>query len=316
MDIVFVDLLYQPKGSFDDDFITIEKAVEGKSVFHLRVESKDGVRALLWAGVCIWQMSPRRVVFLSAKMWHLILMLPLALFFPVYAIYHFRPNVRGRIHDFLLPLISRVYSFAAYSESVRSYLCTITKRTIPLLAHRSIDKSRSFGLLLWKLQQNQVNIFCPGIRNGVRDPLDYGILKKNIEGVIGRPVCDLVVQDVDYPLQGSKEVSLRLTSMLSDDEYARLYSDSLIIAMKFCPGYEARSSAMINDALGKGCIVLTDAHPITIQYGYPRGLVTNLEHLPHLIKEINIGKFCSAQIPGFDEGEARQSWINFLKLEN
>lgn len=314
VEILFVDLLYQSKGSFDDDFATIRKAVEGNSIFHLKVQSKSGLVALASTIGCILKASPRKVVFLSAKIWQLIFLLPLAFLYPAYVIYHFRPNTRANMHDRVLPLLSRVYAFAAYSESVRSYLCDVTKREVPVVASRSINKYQSHALLLKKLKQDSVHVFCPGIRPGVRLPLEYEALKRGIEIAFKRPVCSLVVQDAVHPFQNSDAVSALVSSKLTDEDYARLYNDALIIAMSFCPEYEARSSAMINDALGKGCIVVTDAHPITIQYGYPMGFVTDLEHLPHVITGIRNGSLGAEQIPGFDNGDARQSWMAFLKL--
>lgn len=314
IEIIFIDLLYQPKGSFDDDFNTIAKSVEGNSIFHLRVQSKNEVGALAQTLACILKMSPRKVVFLSAKMWQLILLLPLAYFRPVYVIYHFRPNTRASVHDRVLPLLSKKYTFAAYSESVRKHLCTVIKRDVPLVASRLIDRYASFELLTRKLQQDQIHVFCPGIRHGVRLPLDYRALKRGIEGTLGRPISSMTVQDASDFGQMCDEVSAWVPSKLSDEEYSRLYNEALIISMRFCPEYEARSSAMINDALGRGCIVVTDAHPITIQYGYPMGLVTDLEHLPQVIANVCNGSLGPAQIPGFDNGEAKKSWMDFLKL--
>lgn len=312
LDILFVDLLYQPKGSFDDDFATIAKSVEGKSILHLKVSPKGSVLPLAQVIWSILHLSPCQVVFLSAKIWQLILLAPLALLRPTYAVYHFRPNIRSRMHDRVLPLLSRVYAFAAYSENVRRYLCEVTSRDIPVVASRQIDKRRSIDALASKLERSMVSVFCPGIRSGVRMPLDYEALRSGVERVLGRPVCRLVVQDTDRPLTKGWGADW-VPPMLLEQEYALLYDEALIIAMRFYPGYEARSSAMINDALGRGCIVITDAHPITTQYGYPMGLVTDLEHLPILVKDIQSGAFGPDRIPGFDQLEARKSWTEFLK---
>lgn len=314
VDILLVDLLYQPKGSFDDDFATIAKSLEGKSIFHLKVTKNGSLNRLLQVITSLFQMSPRKVVFLSAKIWHLILLTPIALFCRTYAVYHFRPNMRAKMHDRALPLLSRVYAFAAYSESVREYLCEITGRDIPIVASRLIDKRRSFETLIKKLGLSVVNVFCPGIRSGVRMSMNYEELKRGVEQSLVRPVVSLVVQDCNRPFQSDRDVLTWAAPKLSEDEYARLFDEALIIAMNFYPGYEARSSAMINDALGRGCIVVTNAHPITFQYGYPRGLVTNLEHLPLVIEAVQNGSIGADQIPGFDYVEARKSWMEFLKL--
>lgn len=315
LDILFVDLLYQPKGSFDDDFATIAKSVEGKSILHLKVIQEGRVAPLVQVIWAIFQISPCQVVFLSAKIWQLILLAPLALLRPTYAVYHFRPNKRSRMHDQVLPFLSRVYTLAAYSENVRKYLCEVTSRDIPVVASRLIDKRRSIDALAKKLEKNSVSVFCPGIRSGVRMPLDYEALRSGVERAMGRPVCSLVVQDTDRPLTKRGGGTNWVPPMLPEQEYALLYDEALIIAMRFYPGYEARSSAMINDALGRGCIVVTDAHPITVQYGYPMGLVTDLEHLPLLVERVQSGAFGPAQIPGFDQLEARKSWTEFLKLD-
>lgn len=312
---LFVDLLYQPKGSFDDDFATISQALEGNSIFHLKVRSKCNLGALLEVVGCIWKESPRNVVFLSAKLWQLIVLSPLALFFSIYAVYHFRPKTRGRLHDLVLPVLAKIYSFAAYSENVRAYLRKITTADVPLVASRLINKHQSFELLIKKLESDEVRVFCPGIRSGVRVPLAYVDLKRGIESALGRQVSALVVQDTSNTLPRAREVTAWLPSKLPDEEYACLYADALIVGMRFCPDYEPRSSAMINDALGNGCIVLTDEHPITVQYGYPEGLVTNLEHLPRVIESICNGTIGPGQIPGFDKEEARKSWIGFLNLD-
>jgi hypothetical protein len=218
------------------------------------------------------------------------------------------------MHDRVLPWLSRVYEFAAYSESVRQYLCDVTGRNIPMVASRLVDKRRSIEFINKKLQQSVVKVFCPGVKQGVRLSMNYNELKQGIEKALARRVDDLVVQDLDRPLQDCSGVSTWAPPMLAEDEYARLYDESLIIAMKFYPGYEARSSAMINDSLGKGCIVVTDAHPITLQYGYPKGFVTDIEHLPSVIERVQNGCLGPKQIPGFDYMEARESWVKFLKL--
>lgn len=315
VDILFVDLLYKPKGSFDDDYASISKSMDGRRILHLKVEKKGYLRPLLLVVSSAYRLSPGKVVFLSAKIWQLIFLAPLRFFCPIYAIYHFRPNIRARMHDRMLPLLSRVYKFAAYSESVRQYLCVVTGLNIPIVASRLIDKRRSIELMIKKLEKNVVKVFCPGVKQGIRLPMNYDELKQGIEKALARRVGDLVVQDVDRALQQDcTGVSTWVPPMLAEDDYARLYDEALIIAMKFYPEYEARSSAMINDSLGKGCIVVTNAHPITLQYGYPKGFVTDIEHLPSVIESVRNGSLGPEQIPGFDYMEARISWINFLKL--
>lgn len=315
IDVLFIDLLYQQKGSFDDDFSTISKALDGSSIFHLKVESGKHAGALFRVISAIFQLSPRKVVFLSAKIWQLILLSPLSLLRPTYAVYHFRPNLRAKLHDRVLPLLSRLYALAAYSESVKKYLATTTGQDIPIVASRLINKRQSIELLTNKLGQSKVCIFCPGIRLGVRMPMDYAALREGVEQALSQPVEKLVIQESNRQLQTETGVSAYVPPMLSESEYARFYEESLIIAMMFHPGYEARSSAMINDALGKGCIVVTEAHPITIQYGYPTGLVTNLKHLPLVVEGIRNGSIGVDQIPGFDYIEAKKSWLEFLKLD-
>lgn len=315
VDILFVDLLYKARGSYDDDFATISKAVEGKRIHHLKVEAKGYLRQLSLVISSFYHMSPRKVVFLSAKLWQLILLAPLGFFRPIYAVYHFRPNTRARMHDLVLPLLSHVYKFAAYSENVQQYLCVVTGRNIPMVASRLIDKRRSIELIIKKLEQSVVKVFCPGIKQGIRLSMNYHELKQGIERALALRVGDLVVQDLDRSLQNCIGVSTWAPPMLAEDEYARLYDESLIIVMKFHPEYEARSSAMINDSLGKGCIVVTDAHPITLQYGYPKGFVTDIVHLPSVIESVRNGRLGPDQIPGFDDMEARESWVRFLKLD-
>lgn len=313
VDILFVDLLYRSRGSFDDDFATISKSMEGKRIYHLKVDRSGFIRPLLTVLSGVYRMSPRKVVFLSAKLWQIILLAPLRVFYSVYAIYHFRPNVRAGMHDRVLPMLSRVYRFAVYSKNVQQYLCVVTGRNVPIVASRLIDKRRSVEMIFEKLGRDVVKVFCPGIKQGVRLSMDYDELKQGIEKALGRRVGEIVVQDVDRSLQDCDAVSTWAPPMLGEDEYARLYDDSLLIGMRFYPEYEARSSAMINDALGKGCIVLTEAHPITIQYGYPKGFVTDIEHLSSVVESVRNGSLGHEQIPGFDHMEARKSWENFLK---
>lgn len=314
LDILFVDLLYQPKGSFDDDFTTIAKSVKGESIYHLRVAAKGRIAPLVKVIWFIFRNSPCQVVFLSAKIWQLIVLAPLAMWRPSYVIYHFRPNVRARLHDLVLPLLSRVYKLAAYSENVRRYLCDVTSRDIPIVASRLIDKRRSINNLHRKLAADIVDVFCPGIRPGVRMPLEYDSLRKGVESALGLPVRRLMVQDAGSMPKIVEQGADWVPPMLSDHEYASIYREALIVAMKFYPGYEVRSSAMINDALSSGCIVVTDAHPIALQYGYPNGLVTDIEHLSLVVERVRSGDYDYDQIPGFDQLEARQSWIEFLKL--
>lgn len=312
-DILFIDLLYRPKGSFDDDFATIAKAVEGGRIFHLKV-AQTGRFGPLWQVVtAIVRMSPRRVVFLSAKVWQLMLLAPLALLKRSYAVYHFRPNARATMHDRVLPVLARAYSLAAYSAGVQDYLRRVTRKEIPLVASRLIDKRRSLARLADKLRQGHVDVFCPGIRPGVRVPLDYAALRQGLERAAGKPVRNLVVQDAGADTSANAGAVRWAQPMLSDEDYARLYDDSLVIPMKFAADYEVRSSAMINDALGRGCILVTETHPIVAQYGFPEGLVTDLEHLPAVIERVASGRFGPGDIPGFDEAEAKQSWAAFLK---
>jgi hypothetical protein len=217
------------------------------------------------------------------------------------------------MHDRLLPWLARAYTLAAYSAGVQRYLQQVTGHDIPLLASRLIDKRRSLERLAAKLRQDHVDVFCPGIRPGVRVPLDYIALRQGLELALAKPVRNFTVQEAGADA-ARDAVSVRWAQpMLSDEDYARLYDDSLVIPMKFAGDYEVRSSAMINDALGRGCILLTEPHPIVAQYGFPEGLVTDLAHLPALIRRIADGCLGPDDIPGFDDEEAKRSWATFLQ---
>jgi len=313
-DLLFIDLLYRPKGSFDDDFATITKAVDGQRIFHLKVAQTGRFGPILQVIAAIWRMSPPRVVFLSAKIWQLMLLAPLMLFKRGYAVYHFRPNTRGGMHDRVLPWLACMYKLAAYSAGVQDYLSQVTGKPVPLLASRIIEKHRAFARLVEKMDQDHVDIFCPGIRPGVRVPIDYKELRREVETALGKPVRIIVVQDAGADTSRHTDIVHWAPMMLSDEDYTRHFDESLVIPMKFASNYEARSSAMINDALGRGCIVLTEAHPITAQYGLSQGMVTDLANLPTVIKRVASGQFGPDNIPGFDYAEAKRSWTEFLKL--
>lgn len=314
-DILFVDLLYQPKGSFDDDFVTIKSFMDGKSVLYLKVYKRGLLSPLFSVLSVFFRTSPAQIVFLSAKLWHLVVLIPLALLRPSYAIYHFRPAVRGRLHDRVLPWLAKVYRFAVYGDSVRRYLCRVTNHEIPLIAHRVVDKRLTIRKIRSKLEGGSLMVFCPGIKPGVRMPIPYDYLSDRIRRTLSRPVDKLIVQDSAFPTQNEQYGVTFVPQRLSDLEYSRLYDEALIIAMEFHPDYEGRSSAMINDALRSGCIVITDEHPITNQYGYPDGLVTDLDHLSHTIDAIRNGTIGYDQVPGFDYEEGRRSWMYFLGLD-
>jgi hypothetical protein len=312
--ILFFDLLYSEHGSFLDDYQTIDASLSGHEHVYVRVNIQDN----FWLGKvlgAVAKFKPERIVFLSAKIQQLLIMLPFILGKRIYAIYHFRPNGRKLSHQVILPVLGRFYKFAAYSPGVESYLRSVIREGVSLVTARAIRKEAAAELAKRKVGQDQITVLLPGIRPGVRDYIEPSSMVAKLESVIGKRISKVYVQSSEpRPPHLDSKVEW-IAGKMTDEEYKAIYARSLFVGVKFNNDYETRSSAVVTDAIGHGCILITWDHPITRQYGFPKRLVTNVENVQTTVNALSGDKCLESLYQDYqDLNEARTLWIDYLEL--
>jgi hypothetical protein len=68
------------------------------------------------------------------------------------------------------------------------------------------------------------------------------------------------------------------------------------------------------DALANGSITLSESHPIVTQYGFPDGLVTDIEHLEESLNAFRGEDAAPALYRDYDEHCFARRWREFLEV--
>lgn len=313
--VLFVDLLYSEHGSYDDDFNAICRALPGVGCDYLKCDVRFGVRSVLRAFRSALSFRYTKVVFLSAKVNQLALLVPLCLFRRTYAIYHFLPNSRVRLHSRLLPLLSKCFRIATYADAVSEIVGNITGAKPPTLPSRIVEKDESERLLRGKFSDEAgLRVLVPGVRSRVRKFIDPQRLLTNLRQATGAREISLFIQGdpidtyVDHP-------SIEFVRKgIPKDEYDAMYRSCHVIAVEFDDDYEARASGVILDAAASGCLVLTVEHAINRDYGFPHSILCDIERIGPLIDRIRSGEPLQPVIPGAGVKEFGQRWRSFLGI--
>jgi hypothetical protein len=313
--ILFIDLLHVVGGSLDDDIHSIDRAmsVDYKTKY-IKVSSDSGLFDTLKVYIDVFPFYPSKIVFLSSRVNQLFLFLPLRLFFKCYFIYHFMPNHRIKFHSYALPLLAKFYKLGVYSKGVSNILFKLLGFAPDILPSRIIDAELSFRKLRKKIFYNHVDLLIPGVKPGVRNPIDLPTILAKINN-LGVDVDTVYIQSKDkfpeYNLEGYT-LNIKKFGYIELSDYLNIFSESLFIVVDFDESYEVRASGVILDALNSGTIVITNDHPIVFQYGYPNTTVTNLENVHKIISKIKNSNKNDGLIEVYNFEDFRRIWNTFL----
>lgn len=314
--ILFVDLLYSEHGSYDDDFEAIRQALSEVEYDYLRCDVRDGVGGVLRTLRSALTCSYSKVVFLSARINQLALLAPVGLLSKTYAIYHFMPNSRVRLHSRLLPVLYKFFQFSTYADGVSDLFSSATGTRPPALPSRIVDKNESERLLRAKFASAAVlRVLVPGVRPGVRKFIDPVKLHGQLQQATGAHEIRLFIQgEPESSLVGHSNIEF-VPKGIPKDEYNALYRSCHVVAVEFEESYEVRASGVILDAAASGCLILTTGHAITRGYGFPETILCDIEHIGLLITRIRSNEPLKPLIPGAGVKEFVQRWHAFLDLK-
>ena len=313
--ILLVDLLHSDGGSLDEDVRSISSALAvDHEVEHLRYDQRVGNRAI--AGVFRRVLTFRydKVVFLSSKVGQLFLLAPLRLVAQCYVIYHFMPRHRQSFHERALKGLSNFFKIAVYAGGVADQLQRSLGYRPVVLPSRIVDTKRSLVALREKLAQPQIRVLVPGVRAGVRKPVELAPIIETLAGRLGYSLEGIYVQSGEITAEQQARGIVRKVGKLPQADYDALYDSALIVAIEFEEDYEVRASGVVLDALRSGSIVLSNGHPIIKQYGYPHSVVTDLAHVQSVLDALRSAPDAQARalIPGADFEDFRARWHSFL----
>jgi hypothetical protein len=279
MRILFCDLQYSERGSFDDDIQAIRTVLTWAEIEYY----KDNVKVSDLQKVAKLLLFLRggrfdRVVFLSAR-----LTVAFALSFLIrdlYCIYHFLPNSRKSLHVRLLRLMRGRVRFGVYGAGLVDQLRLESGIEAVLVPSRRVVLAESVKRYEQKARQKSLTVLVPGLRPGVREAVD---IQKYVDGLAARGFeIGLIRVQGECDTSKVKGSVEKIEGYADAADYAELFHRSTFVIMHFSPAYELRCSGMVLDAVMHGCLVLTVAHPITNQYGFPRFPVVNLESAERL----------------------------------
>ena len=311
MRVLFCDLQYSERGSFDDDIRAIRTALTWAEIEYYKdnVKASDVQKiARLLAFVRKGRFD--RVVFLSAR-----LTVAFALSFLIrdlHCIYHFLPNSRKSLHVRLLRLMRGRVRFGVYGAGLVEQLRAESGTPAILVPSRRVDLNASVALYERKARQNRVTVLVPGIRPGVREAIDLqkyvvGLTAKGFEIEVVRVQGDVDSSQLTVPVE-------KIDGYPDASAYAELFRLSTFVIMHFSPGYELRCSGMVLDAVTHGCVVLSVAHPITSQYGYPRFPVVGIESVERLSSEASSIREALLRSSIVFDQDFSDSWRSYLCL--
>ncbi len=313
--ILFVDLLYSEHGSYDDDIQAIRKALSGVDSDYLKCDVRYGMWGVLRTLSSALSFKYDRVVLLSSKLSQLAILAPLSLLRNTYAIYHFMPNSRVRLHSRLLPVLSKCFCFATYNDAVSDVLNSVIKKKPPALPSRIVEKDESERLLREKFAGGgALRVLVPGVRPGVRKFIDPQWLLTQLQQTIGAHEIRLFIQGEPVEAFVNHRNIEFVRKGIPKDEYDALYRNCHVIAVEFDDRYEVRASGVILDAAASGCLILTTEHAICRSYGFPSSILCDIEQIGALINRIRSGEPLQPLVPGAGVKEFSQRWRKFLGL--
>ena len=313
--ILFVDLLYSEHGSYDDDYAAIRQALPEVHCDYLKCNVRDGMGGMLHTLRSALSRRYAKVIFLSAKVYQLAMLAPLGLLSDTYAIYHFMPNSRVRLHSRMLPVLSKCFHFATYADAVSDLFGSVATTRPPSLPSRIVEKAESERLLREKFAScASLQVLVPGVRPGVRKFIDPQRLLAQLQQATGAREIRLFIQGdpVDASV-GHPSIEF-VRKGIPKDEYNALYRSSHVVAVEFDDSYEVRASGVILDAAASGCLVLTTGHAINRGYGFPDTILCDIERIGALIGRIRSGGPLQPLVPGAGIEEFSQRWRAFLSL--
>jgi hypothetical protein len=313
--ILFVDLLYSQNGSYDDDFKAISEALTGERCDYLKCDVRDGMRGVLRTLASALSFQYDKVVLLSAKVSQLAVLAPLSLLRNTYAIYHFMPNSRVRLHSRLLPVLSKCFYFATYTDAVSDLFGSVTGKRAPALPSRIVEKDESERLLREKFAGGgALRVLVPGVRPGVRKFIDPQRLLTQLQQATGAHEIRLFIQGESVEAFVNHPNIEFVRKGIPKDEYDALYRSCHVIAVEFDDSYEVRASGVILDAVASGCLILTTDHAIGRSYGFPNSILCDIKRIGVLIDRIRSGEPLQPLVPGAGVNEFSQRWRKFLGI--
>lgn len=313
--VLFVDLLYSEHGSYDDDFAAIRQALPEVECDYLKCNVRDGIGGVLRTLRSVLSFRYTKVVFLSAKVYQLAVLAPLCLLNKSYAIYHFMPNSRVRLHSCLLPVLSKCFRFATYADAVSDLFGRVAGTRPPVLPSRIVEKAESERRLREKFAGGAaLRVLVPGVRPGVRKFIDPQRLLAQLQNATGTSEIRLFIQGEPIDTFIGHPCIEFIRKGIPKDEYDELYRNCHVIAVEFDDSYEVRASGVILDAAASGCLVLTTEHAINRGYCFPDTILCDIERIGALIDRVRSGEPLLQLIPGAGVKEFGQRWRAFLGL--
>jgi hypothetical protein len=313
--VLFVDLLYSEHGSYDDDFEAIREALPEVQCVYLRCDARDGMGCVLRMVSAALSCHYDKVVFLSAKVSQLALLAPFSLLRKPYAIYHFMPNSRVRMHSRLLPVLSTCFHFATYANAVSDLFSSVVGTRPPALPSRIVEKTKSEQLLREKfVGGTALRVLIPGVRTGVRKFIDPQKLLIQLQQATSALEIRIFIQGEPVDALGDHPSIEFVRKGIPKDDYEALYRSCHVIAVEFDDRYEVRASGVVLDAAASGCLILTTEHAINRGYGFPDSILCDIERIGALIDRIRTGQPLQQLIPGTGAKEFGQRWRTFLGI--
>lgn len=313
--ILFVDLLYSKHGSYDDDFNAIRKALPGVECDYLKCDVSDVMGGVLRTLRIALSFRYAKVIILSAKVSQLAMLVPLGLLRKTYAIYHFMPYSRMRLHSRLLPVLSKFFHFATYADAVSELFSGVAGTRPPALPSRIVEKSATEQLLRDKFSGDAtLRVLVPGVRTGVRKFIDPQRLLSELQRATGAREVRLFIQGEPVEAFVGHSGIEFIRKGIPKDEYDALYRSCHVIAVEFDSRYEVRASGVILDAAASGCLVLTTDHAINRGYGFPDSILCDIGRIGAVISRIRSGGPLQPLVPGAGVEEFGQRWRTFLGI--
>lgn len=286
MKITLVDFLYTENGSFLDDVHFIEACLGNTNqVTYRNFKLSDTLINKLKNALSLYVNSSGLIIILSSKLWILYLLAPLCVFKQIAFVYHFIPKQKESLHRYSMKILSCLYTVIVYSRTLKDVLYDKFGVEALYLPSRCIDKKRASDLLKSKLKMGCNQLLVPGVRDGVRNIKRLNSVIEKIPNSIKLDIKSIVIQMEGNCPASINNIPTKAVSSLSEPLYRELFDNSVCVYMDFDTEYELRASGVVLDAIASGCIIFTNAHPITLQYGYPYSLL------------VDVDKFCDSSCP-------------------
>lgn len=316
--IAAIDLLYSKFGHFNDDFNSLSILFKDHQVDHMKFE-KLNIFELINFLITIVK-SYDVIYFASIKLSHAALIFPIIKLLQsrgiqLLLLIHFLPRNRTLSYKIIIPWLSHFCKIGVFSRSLRAEFLSKFNLKVTFIPSRIINTTEAVQYYHFKLSNNNRVLLIPGVGSAgkslppIEDLMQF-LNKFEISKII---INSRININKTYISSINTGIQVEIhNGFINYHNYSKFFNQAQFVMCIFEKNYENRCSGIILDALKNGCVILTEDHPISREYGFPSIASIPLDSSKSSIKYSQNINIYSEALSDFSFLEAKSRWDDFI----